>query len=103
MENAKLLHEVLALNSNVIYGIDRLQGAEYYRTLRHNLILDTVIFPRGLDVFDHAALSSVKGPLHRVFNTEVLRTVTLDEKVKLFLSRLPILSAFNVKLNIFIH
>jgi len=97
LENAKLLHEVLTLNSNVIYGIDRLQGAEYYRTLRHNLILDTVIFPRALYVFDREALSSVKGPLHRVYNTEILKTVTLEEKINRFLDRLPLLSAFNVK------
>ena len=96
-ENAEFLREILALNTNVFYGIDRLDGAEYYRTLRHNLILDTVIFPRALDVFDRKALSSVKGPLHRVYNAEVLRTATLEEKIQLFLTRLPLLSAFNVK------
>lgn len=96
-ENAKLIREVLALNTNILYGIDRLDGAEYYRTLRHNQILDTIIFPRGPYVLDREALRSFTGPLDKVYNREIWKDAAFEERIKDLEARLPLLSAFNVK------
>lgn len=96
-EHAKILRETLVLNTNLFYGIDRLDGAEYYRTLRHNNIINTVIFPKWPYVFDREAFSSFAGPLDKLYNTGILKTVTLEERVKDLYTRLPLLSAFNVK------
>lgn len=96
-ENARVLRETIALNLNTFYGIDRLDGAWYYRTLRHNRILNTVLFPRGLKVFDPDSPALETSPLDREYNNEVLKTVALEEKVADFLKHLPLASAFNVK------
>lgn len=96
-EHARIMVEFLVNNTNVMYGLDRLDGAEFYRTHRHNHVLDTVIFPRGRTILDRKALLKVSGPLYREYNTEVLRTVTFAEKTSDFLTRLPLLSAYNVK------
>lgn len=96
-ENAKLIREVLALNTNIFYGLDRFDGAEYYRTLRHNNIINTVIFPKWPYLFDREAFSSFAGKLDKLYNTGVLKTATFEEKIQDLGTRLPLLSAFNVK------
>jgi len=94
---AAIYRELLINNMNVFYGIQRIDGMEPYRTLRHNQFLDTVLFPKGLSVFDASSSALVTDSLHRYVNTDVLKDVSLDEKVKDLLSHKVLLSMSNVK------
>jgi hypothetical protein len=97
LATANMYRELLINNMNVLYGIQRLDGMEPYRTLRHNRLLNTVVFPGGLGVFrgndpDTGALA-----LDTLANAEALKTVSLEEKMRDFGSRIPLLSMSNVK------
>ena len=94
---AAIQRELLVSNVTVYHGIQRLDGLEPYRTLRHNRLLNTVLFPPGREIFDPASPSLKTSRLDTLKNEEVLRTVSPEEKIADFLSRLPLLSMLNVK------
>ena len=94
---AEVERELMVNNVSIFYGLQRIDGLEPYRTLRHNQLLDTVVFPGGLSVFDPDASALKTSVLRRLYNTDVLKTVTPEGKVDDFLMRLPALSMLNVK------
>ncbi|HYF05877.1 MAG TPA: YfhO family protein [Patescibacteria group bacterium] len=97
-ENTKIYLDLLVNNTNVFYSIQRLDGMEPYATLRHNQILSTVIFPPGLNIFDPKSPAITADELNKLMNTSVFRqAVNIEEKVKDFILKLPLLSAYNVK------
>lgn len=96
-ELAIMERELLVNNSNVFYDIQRIDGMEPYRSLRHNQLLNTVIFPEELFVFDSASSALLNSKLNKLTNYDVLKEVNREEKVKDFIEKLPLLSALNVK------
>lgn len=96
-ELAEIERELMVNNVSIFYGLQRIDGLEPYRTIRHNQLLDTVVFPGGLSVFDPDAPALKTSALRRLYNTDVLKTVTPEEKTDDFLMHLPALSMLNVK------
>jgi len=96
-ELASIQRELMVNNVNVFQGIQRIDGMEPYRTLRSNQLLNTVIFPGGFKIFDTSSPALKTTKMDKVDNNEVLKQVTLEDKVKDFLKHLPLLSMLNVK------
>lgn len=91
-----LQREYLINNSNLYWNIQRMDGMEPYRTMRHNRLIDTVISPeRYAFVFDPDKLPFSK--MNKLSNYDVLIPVSFEEKKKDYLMKLPILSMMNVK------
>lgn len=96
-ELVDIYRELLINNLNVYHGIQRIDGMEPYRLLRHNHLLNTLIFPAGLDIFDKDSSALAQSRLTKRYNSEVLKKVALEEKIKNFIGHLPLLSMLNVK------
>jgi hypothetical protein len=97
-EMARIQHEILIDNATLYFAIDRMDGLEPYRTLRHNQLLQTVVaYDTAAFVFDPMSTALQTSSLKTLYNREVMKQVTLDEKKKDFLAKLPILSMMNVK------
>ncbi len=96
-ELAPILKEVLAGNSNVFYGLERIDGFEPYRTLRHNGLLDTVLLPGRPQILDTNSVAFREGTFGKFLNKDVWKNATLEEKIGDFTSRIPLLSMLNVK------
>lgn len=96
-ELAVIQRELMVSDSNVFYGLQRIDGLEPYRTLRHNQILNTVIFPSGLRVFNASSSALATSKLDKLYNEEVWKPATPAEKIKDFLEHIPLLSSLNVK------
>ncbi len=91
-----LQRELLINDSNVYWNIQRMDGMEPYRTMRHNRLIDTVISQeKSSFAFDIKKLPLSK--LNQLNNYDVLIPVSLEEKKKDFLTRIPLLSMMNVK------
>lgn len=94
----KLQLDLLINNSNLYWGIERMDGLEPYRTLRSNQLLNTVLaYDTAAYVFDDASPSLITSSLNQLYNRDVQKTVALPEKLKDFAKRLPLLSMMNVK------
>ena len=93
---AEIDREALSLNANVLFGVDSATGDEVLRTIRQNLLFETVINPFNLHAFDLEAARR-GGRLDQIFNAEVLRPVTVEEKMRDFNSRLALVSMMNAK------
>ena len=88
----------LANNASVYFGIERMDGMEPYRTLRHNRLLDTVIAHESAAwIFDDASPALKTSALNQLYNRDVQKKSTVEEKVQDFPKRLPLLSMMNVK------
>lgn len=97
-QTTKLQLELLVNNSNLYWGIPRMDGMEPYRTLRSNQLLNTVVaYDASAYVFDDTSPSLVTSQLNRLYNYDVQKVVVLQEKLKDFAKRLPLLSMMNVK------
>lgn len=94
---AAIQRELMVSNVTVYHDIQRLDGLEPYRTLRHNRLLNTILFPPGREIFDAKSPRLATSRLDTLKNEEVLRIVSPEEKTVDFLSRLPLLSMLNVK------
>lgn len=95
-EAAVYNRESLTHNSTTIHGIDNAFGLEVLRTLRQNQLLNTVVNPTSLHVFD-SDLARGGGRLDQITNKDVIRPVTISEKMNDLSRRLPLLSMMNVK------
>lgn len=94
----KLQLDLLINNSNLYWGIERMDGMEPYRTLRSNQLLNTVLaYDTTAYVFDDASPSLMTSSLNQLYNRDVQKIVALPEKLKDFTKRLPLLSMMNVK------
>lgn len=90
--------EMLVNNTNIYFGVERMDGLEPYRTRRHNQLLHTVIAAdKELFAFDSLSSSLNGNPLNRLENSSVMRRVKLSEKKEDFFKKLPLLSMMNVK------
>lgn len=96
-EGALLQREAMVNNSNVFYGLQRLEGMEPYGMQHNHQLLYNVLSPHGLDIFDRSVLATTSGGADRAIHSDMFKTASLEEKVKNFLSNLPILSMLNVK------
>lgn len=96
-ESTRASLELLINNSNIFYGIQRIDGMEPYRTLRHNQLLNTIIFPPDRKIFDDRILFSGNTKLDQLHNNSAFKNVSLEEKVTDFKKRLPLLSMMNMK------
>lgn len=95
-EGALRSRELFELNTSMAYGIDSVGGSEQLRSVRQNQLLNTVINPTTLHVFD---LNAAKkgGRIDQIVNAEVLQPVIVKEKMRDLGVRLPLLSMMNVK------
>jgi len=85
-------------NSNMYFDVQRMDGMEPYRTLRHNHILDIVIaYGAGTYAFDDESLALQTSALDQLYNRDVQKKVTIEEKLLDLPKRLPLLSMMNVK------
>ncbi|GEM_PF-2234027 len=89
--------EFLTNNSNIFYDIQRIDGMEPYRTLRHNQLINTVLFPPDQRIFDESIFNGGDMKLDQLHNDSALKKVSLGDKVDDFLNHLPMLSMLNVK------
>lgn len=97
-DGAHVQLELLINNSNLYYGIERMDGMAPYRTLRANRLMDTVVASNNvLFAYDDTSDAIVKSPLTQLYNRDVMRSVTKAEKLDDFFSRLPLVSMMNVK------
>ena len=97
-ELANMERELLVNNTSVFWEIQRMDGLEPYRTLRHNQLLNTLInADKAGYIFDRENPNVRALTLDRVDNRDALRSVTPQEKIKDFLLQLPLLSMMNVK------
>lgn len=92
-----LQKELMVNSSNMLYGIQKLDGFAPYRTLRANQLINTVVLPRGLEVFDDSSPALKTSGLRLLFNTDVSKVVSMEEKIKDLYKRLPLFSMMNVK------
>ncbi len=88
--------ELLVNNINVLHNIQRMDGMEPYRTLRHNQLLNTVVFPPGYSIFSPERVASSSG-LTKLNNVDVWERVDRVTKGEDFVKHLTLLSMMNVK------
>jgi len=97
-EMTSLQMQTLANNTSIYFGFDRMDGMEPYRTLRHNHLLDTVIaYSSASYAFDDESPVLATSPLDQLYNRDVQKKVTVEEKLRDLPKRLPLLSMMNVK------
>lgn len=97
-EMTSLQMQTLANNTSIYFGFDRMDGMEPYRTLRHNHLLDTVIaYGPATYVFDDESPALATSPLDQLYNRDVQKKVSVEEKIKDLSKRVPLLSMMNVK------
>lgn len=97
-EMTRVQHELLVNNANLYWGIERMDGMEPYRTLRHNRLLTTVLgYDAAAYVFDPQSPALQTSALDQLYNRDVQRVVSIDEKLEDFANKLPLLSMMNVK------
>lgn len=90
--------QTLVNNTNLYFDIDRMDGMEPYRTLRHNHLLNTVIaYDWAAWAFDDESPELTSSPLNQLYNRNVQKKVTVEEKLADLPKRLPLLSMMNVK------
>lgn len=90
--------QTLVNNTNLYFGIDRMDGMEPYRTLRHNHLLNTVIaYDWAAWAFDDMDAEVATSPLDQLYNRNVQRNVSVEEKLADLPKRLPLISMMNVK------
>ncbi len=95
-KRAVLNREVLTGQIAGVSEVDTLGGYEPFRPLRHNQLIDTVLAPNDLAVFDADAVrQGVR--LDEKVNTRALRRAAPEEKTEDIARRLPLLSMMNVK------
>lgn len=98
IDNTRLQLQTLVNNANLYYGIDRMDGMEPYRTLRHNHLLNTVIaYDWAAWAFDDTSPALITSKLDQLYNRDVQKNVPLEDKLADFPKRLPLLSMMNVK------
>ncbi len=98
VESTSLQMQTLVNNTSLFFGFDRMDGMEPYRTLRHNHLLDTVIvYGSAVYVFDDESPSLQTSALDQLYNRDVQKKVSLEEKLTDLPKRLPLLSMMNVK------
>lgn len=97
-ESASIQMQTLSNNMNLYFDVDRMDGMAPYRTLRHNRLLDTVVgYGEAAFVFDDTSPNLATGALDQLYNRDVQKKSTIEEKLKDFPKRLPLLSMMNVK------
>ncbi len=98
-EESTILHrEAVVNNSNLYWGLERMDGMEPYRTLRHNQLLHTVIaHDTAAYVFDGTDPDVRTSPLDQLYNRDVQKRVQIGEKLADLAKRIPLLSMMNVK------
>ena len=90
--------QALVNNTNLYFGIERMDGMEPYRTLRHNHLLNTVIaYDWAAWAFDDASAELATSPLDQLYNRNVQKKVAIEDKLADLPKRLPLLSMMNVK------
>lgn len=97
-EAASIQMQTLSNNVNLYFGVDRMDGMAPYRTLRHNQLLDTVVgYGEAAFVLDDESPNLATSALDQLYNRDVQKKSTVEEKLKDFSKRLPLLSMMNVK------
>lgn len=98
LEEQSIVHrENLTGQASVIWGdYENMQGFEPLRSLRANQLIDTVISPQALKIFDPELLRS-GGRIDQKENSGVLRDAGLEEKSADFIRNTHLLSMMNVK------
>jgi len=97
-DNTRMQLQTLVNNANLYFGIDRMDGMEPYRTLRHNRLLNTVIaHDWAAWAFDDVSPHLVSSRLDQLYNRDVQKNVSINEKLADFPNRLPLISMMNVK------
>lgn len=98
IDTALLQREMLVNNSSLYFGIDRMDGMEPYRTLRHNQLLHTVLaYDKKKSIFDKESPALRSSSLTKLENTDVMKQVSFVEKMEDARSKIPLLSMMNVK------
>ena len=101
-EQAILHREFLTNQIGAFYGLQNMWGYESLRTMRQNQLIETVLAPGRVAVFDADAVKN-NARLDQKVNNEALRSVSVEEKAVDFAARLPLLSMMNVKYIISIY
>jgi len=101
-EQAILHREFLTNQIGAFYGLQNMWGYESLRTMRQNQLIETVLAPGRVAVFDADAVKN-NARLDQKVNNEALRPVSVEEKAVDFAARLPLLSMMNVKYIISIY
>src|SRR3989338_3766038 len=101
-EQAILHREFLTNQIGAFYGLQNMWGYESLRTMRQNQLIETVLAPGRVAVFDTEAVKN-NARLNQKVNNEALRPVSVEEKAVDFAARLPLLSMMNVKYIISIY
>ena len=97
-ETTSIQNQIISNNSNIYWGIERMDGMEPYRTLRINRLLNTVIaHDFAVWVFDRQSPALPTAPLDKLYNREVQKLVTLPQKLVDFRNRVSLLGMMNVK------
>lgn len=90
--------EALINNTNLYFGIERIDGMEPYRLLRYNRLLNTVIaYDWATFAFDRESENFGTSALDRLYNRDVQKQIPVEEKLKDLEARTPLLSMMNVK------
>ena len=97
-EATHLQYEALINNTNLFFGIERMDGMEPYRTLRGNQLIHTVLgFDNAAYVFDDQSPALADSRLDKLYNRDVQKVADLPAKLADLSKRLPLLSMMNVK------
>ncbi len=90
--------EAMTNNTNLYWGIERIDGMEPYRLQRYNRLLNTVIaYDWATFAFDRESKALLTSALDKLYNRDVQKQVTVSEKLKDLEARVPLLSMMNVK------
>ena len=95
-EQARINREIVTGQSNTFYGIQNMWGYEPLRTMRDNQLIDTVLLPNTVAVFDAREVRRGKRIDQKV-NTGVFHAVSINEKLRDISARAGLLSMMNVK------
>ncbi|MBI2121742.1 MAG: YfhO family protein [Candidatus Sungbacteria bacterium] len=101
-EQAILHREFLTNQIGAFYGLQNMWGYESLRTMRQNQLIETVLAPGRVAVFDAGAVKN-NARIDQKVNDKALRVVSIEEKAADFAARLPLLSMMNVKYIISIY
>lgn len=90
--------EAMTNNTNLYWGLERIDGMEPYRLQRYNRLLNTVIaHDWATFVFDRQSEALKTSALDQLYNRDVQKQVPITDKLKDLETRVPLLSMMNVK------
>lgn len=98
VEFAVAQRETLVHSTNLYWGIETMGGLRPYQTLRLNQLLSTVVsYDTAAYVFDKQSPALATSKIDKIYNRDVQKTATLEEKLKNLADMVPLLSMMNVK------